>query len=100
MSASTTHDIEIDDGDVGRMMRRGSVVGSATLYVVVVLMGIVGGATAGESFTLGVWPAIVAGPFVGSVSGLAWLLSRLERPDRVVALRPPAPGEPPVRHAA
>jgi hypothetical protein len=96
--ASGGHDLDLADDDLRHVLVLGSAFGIALFYPLATLIGLAS-TSLGEALVLAIVPAIVAGPFVGSVLALGLRLTRLEHEADVIAV-PTASGKPQSRKAA
>lgn len=88
---------EIDDAEFGRLLAHGAKIGVPLAYLIALP-----GPGAPMAFIIAAWPAIVAGPWVGTAALLLQRVRTLESSPRTVTPRTttPAPILAPVSHAA
>ena len=87
-------DVELTDADAVRALRLGSLVGIPAVYAIVVLIGLAAGLSMIDAVLIAAWPAIVGGPFFGTLAVLGAEIRDRERHGVVVpiteAVRRPA----------
>ena len=80
----STHDgAEINDKEGAHALAVGTAVGVPALYVVVLVIALVAGAPVVDAMVIAIWPAVVGGPFFGSVVALSSALQRSTHGDVV-----------------
>lgn len=82
---SDSHELDLADGDLSHVLAIGSAVGIAVFFVLVTLIALAS-TSLDEALVIAIVPAIVAGPFVGSVLALGILLTRREHTTEVIAI--------------
>lgn len=85
-STTAPADDELRDADVVQAARIGTPIGILTLYAIVTVVAVLGGNTWSEALSWSLWPALVAGPFFGSLIALGLLVARQEHRAEVMAL--------------
>lgn len=97
--ATNIHPVELEERTVGRAVRRGVVYGVPSIYLLILVVALLGGAGFWVAASVAVVPAFVAGPYFGTLL----VLSRVEEERHmaeVATLVTPASDETSVSHAA
>lgn len=98
-SATELHGIDLEASTVGAGVRRGVVRGVPTIFVLITVVALLGGVSPGSALGLAVLPALVAGPYFGTLI----VLSHIEEKRHLAEVTPlggPVDHDSAVPHAA